>query len=59
VDEFGFVKEVYVKKSLTYECDEAVKKAFLSATQNGYAQLKWNSTFVKYKMDLPFGFWLG
>ena len=58
IDEFGFVKEVNVKKSLTSECDEVVKNAFLKATQNGYAQLKWNSSFVKYKMDYPFGFYL-
>lgn len=58
IDEFGFVKEVNVKKSLTSECDEVVKNAFIKATQNGYAQLKWNSYFVKYKMDYPFGFYL-
>lgn len=58
VDELGFVKDVAVKKSLTPECDEVVKTAFITATANGYATLTWDSTFVEYRMDYPFGFYL-
>ena len=59
VNEFGYVEEVVVKRSLTKECDDVVKQAFLKVTENGYAQLKRNSQFVKYKVDYPFGFYLG
>ena len=56
VDEFGFVQEVNIKKSLSRECDDAIINAFRNATTNGYAALQWEGVNVKYRMDYPFEF---
>jgi len=58
VDEFGSVQDVNIKKSLSRECDDAIKSAFTTATADGYAILKWEGVNVKYRMDYPFGFYL-
>lgn len=59
VDEFGHIQTVSVKKSLSGECDNEARRAFLISTQQGYTPLMINSSSVAYKMDIPIGFWLG
>ena len=56
VDDHGKVEEVNVKKSLSKDCDEIAKNAFLKATEEGYATLRWNAKVVKYRMEVPVGF---
>lgn len=59
IDETGSVLSVEIAKSLSKECDEAARKAFIQATTNGYAPLLLNGIPVKYKMEMPVQFWLG
>lgn len=59
MDETGKVLSVEIVKSLSKECDEAARKAFIQATTNGYAPLLLNGIPVKYKMEMPVQFWLG
>lgn len=58
VDEAGKVQEVGIKKKLFKDCDEESRRAFLSATQQGYVPLIRNGVAVKFKMNYPVGFWL-
>jgi len=59
VDENGKVLNVDIKRSLDKACDDEAKRSFLNAAIKGYTPFKWNSKFVKYKMDFPMRFWLG
>ena len=59
IDEAGKVVSVEIAKSLSKECDESARKAFIQATTNGFAPLLLNGIPVKYKMEMPVQFWLG
>lgn len=59
IDETGKVVSVEIAKSLSKECDDAARKAFIQATTKGYAPLLLNGIPVKYKMEMPVQFWLG
>ncbi len=58
VDESGKIQNVGVKQGISRDCDEEAKRAFIYATQQGYSPLKFNSSPVKFKVELPVGFWL-
>lgn len=59
VDENGIVQNVSIKRSLDKACDDEARRSFFNASVKGYAPLRWNTKFVKYKMDFPVMFWLG
>ena len=56
IDEFGFVQEVVIKKSVSKECDEEAKRVFISSIKEGYTPAKYNSKVVKCRMDMPVRF---
>ena len=58
VNQLGTVESVSIKQSLTPVCDEEAKRALLSTTQLGFVPFKHNSKPVKFRMDIPVGFWL-
>lgn len=57
-DQSGKVTQVGIKKSVSTECDEEAKKAYINSTQQGYSPLIINNVPVKFRMELPVGFWL-
>jgi len=58
IDENGKVLSVDVGHGLSAECDTEAKRAFLQSTQEGYQPLIFNGEPVKFKMEVPVGFWL-
>ena len=58
VNESGRVEKVSVKQGISSDCDAEAKRAFLASTQQGYVPFLMNSVPVKFKMELPIGFWL-
>jgi len=54
----GRVTNLGVKKSVSVECDEEAKRAFMMASQEGYSPLILNGSPVKFKMEFPVAFWL-
>ncbi len=58
IDESGKVTLVTVKKSLSREIDDAVRKAYINSTLKGYTPLIINGTPTKFRMELPVSFYL-
>ncbi|NUO00786.1 MAG: energy transducer TonB [Saprospiraceae bacterium] len=58
VDETGKVLDADIAKKLFKDCDQEARRAFLSATQQGYTPLARGGVAVKFKMHYPVGFWL-
>lgn len=58
IDQSGKVTQVGIKKSVSVECDEEAKRAYINSTQQGYSPLIINNVPVKFRMELPVGFWL-
>ncbi len=58
VDETGKVLDAGIAKKLFKDCDQEARRAFLSATQQGYTPLLRNGVAVKFKVHYPVGFWL-
>lgn len=56
INELGYVTNVEIIKRVYPSIDAEAKKAFLEGTANGYGQLKLNSKFVKFKVDVPIKF---
>lgn len=56
VDENGKVTDVKVKQSVSYECDETAKNAFINASKQGYWPLIINEKATKFKMECPVRF---
>ncbi len=56
VNEFGYVTNIVLIKSVYPSIDAAAKDAFTKATANGYGQLRWNLNFVKFKVTVPIKF---
>jgi TonB family protein len=57
IDESGKVDLVTVKKSLSREIDEAVRKAYINSTLKGYTPLIINGTPTKFRIDIPVSFY--
>ena len=58
VSQSGQVENVIIKQSVSKECDEEAKRAYLLSIKNGYAPLIYNEIPVRFKTTVPVGFWL-
>lgn len=58
VNQNGKVENVDIKKGILQECDNEAKRAFLNSTLEGFFPLIIDNIHVKFKMELPVGFWL-
>ncbi len=58
VDARGKVTAVSIKQGVSIECDNEARRAYINSTQEGYIPLKIDGMPVRFRMELPFGFWL-
>jgi TonB family protein len=56
VDENGKVTDIMVDKSVSKECDETAREAFINASKQGYWPLIINEKTTKFKMACPIKF---
>lgn len=58
IDQEGKVIDVRIQQSVSRECDNAAREAFIYATQQGYYPLIIDNLPTKFRMKLPVNFWL-
>lgn len=58
VERSGKVVEVNIKESVSVECGQVSRNAFVASTQNGYTPLIVGGIPVPFRMERSVGFWL-
>jgi len=58
VDQKGKVTVVDIKQSVSVECDNEARRAYIFSTQGGYIPLLIDNLPTKFRMELPVGFWI-
>ena len=58
VNELGLVDDIQVSQSLSAECDQEARRALYASTQQGYSPFIYEGSPVRFKLDVPVGYWL-